>query len=613
MRVLVVTHEPSTRGARFFQINNLPYAELVPGIDGKTVDYQWLKRHGYDTRKDWRTYGQRRMTHGEIGCALSHIKAWELCVMYREPCIIFEDDAVLQPNFDIEHVKNNLKHMLLLGFRHVQPPHELTSEFDVPTQWVNAHAYALIPEVAEDLLAKLKGNIFPVDDFMSEYLPESDWDVRAYKEEVVKQIPRSEAGTTTEPASESDYFVDFKTHIITVATNPDRAERLFTSAAKFKIKFKNLGHDVVWNGGDMQGPGGGQKVNLLRTFLAGCKDHDVVLFCDGYDVVVNDDLGTILGRYLGFHKEVLFAAERDLWPDHKLGPWPETETPYRYLNSGLFIGTVSELKNIVADELTDNADDQEFYQRKFLSGAYSMALDYEAYIFNCHEPKLLIQGNKQFLNPLTKTCPCIYHGNGGLEAKGKIHSIYKGLSRKDIAFRPITYQKISDDMLVVPFMSKAQCRELIEIADAHGGWQSLAYDKFPAQEIRVNKLSADWAEAFNAYWDGPLKSILEAYWQPLLMYGLRDAFVMRYSMDTQRNLALHTDASLVTGSVKLNDDYEGAELVFPRQGFSNKDIPVGHMVIFPGQVTHGHRCEELKGGVKYSLTFWTKRFSQDMI
>jgi predicted 2-oxoglutarate/Fe(II)-dependent dioxygenase YbiX len=168
-------------------------------------------------------------------------------------------------------------------------------------------------------------------------------------------------------------------------------------------------------------------------------------------------------------------------------------------------------------------------------------------------------------------------------------------------------------MLVVPFMSKVQCRELIELADMHGGWESLAYDKFPAQEIRVNKISADWSEAFNAYWDGALKKLLEAHWQPLLMYGLRDAFVMKYTMDTQRGLALHTDASLVTGSVKLNDDYEGAELVFPRQGFSNKDIPVGHMILFPGQVTHGHRCEELKSGAKYSLTFWTKRFNQDAI
>jgi hypothetical protein len=160
-------------------------------------------------------------------------------------------------------------------------------------------------------------------------------------------------------------------------------------------------------------------------------------------------------------------------------------------------------------------------------------------------------------------------------------------------------------------MSKAQCQELIEIAEARGDWQSLAYDKFPAMEIRTALLSQRWHQSFEEHWNGPLKEIIEEYWHPIMMYGLRDSFVMRYTMDTQRNLALHHDASLVTGSVKLNDDYGGAELVFPRQKVSNKDIPVGHMILFPGQVTHGHTCEELRSGVKYSLTFWTKRHAND--
>ena len=92
------------------------------------------------------------------------------------------------------------------------------------------------------------------------------------------------------------------------------------------------------------------------------------------------------------------------------------------------------------------------------------------------------------------------------------------------------------------------------------------------------------------------------------MYGLRDAFTMRYSVDTQKDLPLHTDASLVTGSIKLNDDYEGADLVYPRQNFSNKDIPVGKCILFPGMVTHGHACQTLTKGVKYSFTIWTNRY-----
>jgi len=97
------------------------------------------------------------------------------------------------------------------------------------------------------------------------------------------------------------------------------------------------------------------------------------------------------------------------------------------------------------------------------------------------------------------------------------------------------------------------------------------------------------------------------------MYGLREAFVMRYALDTQVSLANHCDASMVTGSVKLNDDYEGADLVFHRQNVSNKDVPVGRVILFPGQVTHGHECMELKSGVKYSLTMWTQRYKGDLL
>ena len=63
----------------------------------------------------------------------------------------------------------------------------------------------------------------------------------------------------------------------------------------------------------------------------------------------------------------------------------------------------------------------------------------------------------------------------------------------------------------------------------------------------------------------------------------------------------------------LNDDYEGAELVYPRQNISNKDIPVGKCILFPGQVSHGHECLPLTKGVKYSLTIWTCRYVNDTI
>lgn len=88
---------------------------------------------------------------------------------------------------------------------------------------------------------------------------------------------------------------------------------------------------------------------------------------------------------------------------------------------------------------------------------------------------------------------------------------------------------------------------------------------------------------------------------------------MKYSEDTQKTLGFHNDAALVTGSVKLNDNYTGGTLIWKRQGVSNIDIPVGKMVLFPGQLTHGHYVTELTEGTKYSMTFWTARWQGDYL
>ena len=95
------------------------------------------------------------------------------------------------------------------------------------------------------------------------------------------------------------------------------------------------------------------------------------------------------------------------------------------------------------------------------------------------------------------------------------------------------------------------------------------------------------------------------------MNGIRDLFVIKYSPRTQKSLNLHTDISLISGSVKLNDGYTGAELYFPRQQFYNKDIEVGDLLLWPSQVTHPHESLPIYDRTKYSLVLWTQRFKGD--
>ena len=134
-------------------------------------------------------------------------------------------------------------------------------------------------------------------------------------------------------------------------------------------------------------------------------------------------------------------------------------------------------------------------------------------------------------------------------------------------------------------------------------------DKVPAQELRLKEIE-QWEKLKN-HWNKIVYEIVYDYWHPCHMWGLRDAFIIKYEMDKQRELRVHNDASLVTGSIKLNDDYTGGILEFPRQGIDNKDIPVGKCILFPGQVTHGHTSTKLESGIKYSLTIWSSRYDGD--
>ena len=97
---------------------------------------------------------------------------------------------------------------------------------------------------------------------------------------------------------------------------------------------------------------------------------------------------------------------------------------------------------------------------------------------------------------------------------------------------------------------------------------------------------------------------LRTIWPYVDYYGLRDAFVIRYAPGEQESLRIHHDVAQVSGSIKLNDGYRGAELSFPRQGFDNGSVEVGEMLVWPSLVTHPHETRQLTDGVKYALTVW---------
>lgn len=603
MKALVITIDEK-RLDSFVQAHQGLRFEVIHGVNGREADPSL-----YILKKDWRAYGKRRMSLGELGCALSHAMAWKRCVEMQEPVLILEDDARKSSDWLNIGDAASQYDVLFRGHRHIEDPVSIDDDYDKPTKWVNAHAYVINPKAASWLLEKFKEGIYAVDDFICDVLPKSPLSYASTKKEHYVQVPRSEIQTSTEPLLPSEYIVNFKTHVITVGTEKQKALPLMRSAIMNDINIINIGEGVDWKGGTMDGPGGGQKINLIKNYIKDIDDNDLLMFLDGYDVFIADNLETIRERFLGFEARILFAAEDKLWPDDSIiDMWPASHTKYRFLNSGTFIGEVGELKKLFHDPISDHEDDQLYIQKKFLSGNFDIALDYECYVFQTSDEDVSFTNGGQLFNPHTGCYPCVYHGNGGKPSKDKLRQLQKQ-APSFISLKSQDFSQHSDDVIEVDFLTKEECDKIISIAEAYGYWTSMDGDKFPAQEIRLRALGI-W-DYIERVWNERLNSICEKHWWPIEMYGLRDAFVMKYTMDTQKDLPLHTDASFITGSIKLNDAYEGADLYFPRQKFSTEGVGVGKCVLFPGSVTHPHQCKELKSGVKYSLTMWTKRHNGD--
>ncbi|CAI4231375.1 unnamed protein product [Auanema sp. JU1783] len=219
--------------------------------------------------------------------------------------------------------------------------------------------------------------------------------------------------------------------VYTVATEKtDGLKRLLASAETFNINVNVLALGEEWRGGDTRvEQGGGQKIRLLREALEKHKDKKdtIVLFVDAYDVVFTSDLNTILSRFFEHFedKKVLFGAEPFCWPDQSLSTeYPLVDFGKRYLNSGLFMGYVSQIYEIVSfQEVADNDDDQLYYTHIYLDEKLrrdlAIGLDSMSRIFQnlngvVDDVELQFDDNGDALayNAAYNTHPAIIHGNG---------------------------------------------------------------------------------------------------------------------------------------------------------------------------------------------------------
>lgn len=175
------------------------------------------------------------------------------------------------------------------------------------------------------------------------------------------------------------------------------------------IKF-NWPHEVI------QAPWHGFSTKILATrdYLLQHPEITHFFFADAYDVVALADMAEAMEK-IG-DRDMLWSSEKGCWPDPALAEYyPEIDSPFKYLNSGLFFANRDKCLTMVEDMGLPEygVDDQLFYTYKFLSQDWGMELDTAQEVFNSHS--FIAEGEYTYENGRVQIMgnePIFIHSNG---------------------------------------------------------------------------------------------------------------------------------------------------------------------------------------------------------
>jgi hypothetical protein len=199
-------------------------------------------------------------------------------------------------------------------------------------------------------------------------------------------------------------------HIYTYSTSPEKANYLFKSAEFHGVKITNLSKTNIFV--DFK-----QRLQAMKEEFERLPSNDIVCFIDAYDVIVNSGEKEMLERFLASGCDLLYGAETNLFPDSiPRESYPESHTPFRFLNAGCYIGYVHAVCKMLSwGSYTTN--DQEYANLYFLekNKEHNVKLDKDSkFVLNMTGVPwnaLILQNGLSYFTQ-TKNAPCFLHFNG---------------------------------------------------------------------------------------------------------------------------------------------------------------------------------------------------------
>ena len=178
------------------------------------------------------------------------------------------------------------------------------------------------------------------------------------------------------------------------------------------------------------------------------------------------------------------------------------------------------------------------------------------------------------------------------------------LGYRDAVDSSLLIKRVAEEIFALSCWTPKFCDALIQAAELTGAFEINPNDPVPGHEVSLAVISPQLFNAVEVDFGLRIWPQLQQQWPLIDYHGIQDVFVIKYEVGQQEELRMHHDVAQVSASIKLNENYQGAELEFPRQNFSNREMKIGQMVAWPSLVTHPHRSAPIVSGVKYSATVW---------
>lgn len=231
----------------------------------------------------------------------------------------------------------------------------------------------------------------------------------------------------------------------------------------------------------------GIKMKYLRKFLSrnDIAEDDIILFTDAYDILLCDSMENIVGKYMTFGSDIVFAAERFCHPDVKMKRsyrrfWENRGEDHQdlemFLNSGAFIGRKWAIRDCLSRyRFRKSTDDQRYWTSIYLDQDMlvleglgipipTIDLDFYSYLFIClagSEDDVYMSKKGKWRNRITGTEPSILHLNGNIkETYQKYYDCYLNRGATNPT-QKVPKRMSSTDKFMIGFVALSLCWVLL--------------------------------------------------------------------------------------------------------------------------------------------------------